>query len=99
MKEMCRIHEMWQETKEELRKTKEALEKRGGGSEQMQQLNLELRDKLRFTELRLAGSTEEGANLTAALSEERGILAEVKVAMRHSPSFHGHPAACRVWSS
>ena len=83
-REMIRIHELWQQTKAELReKTRclDELEKRGGGEGglgQMHELTLELRDKLRFTELQLAASREEGAGLSSAMEEQRAMLGEMQ---------------------
>ena len=41
-----------------------------------QQLQLELRDKLRFTELQLAGAREEGRRLAHSVEDLRARLAE-----------------------
>ncbi len=88
---MIRIHELWQQTKAELReKTRrlDELEKRGGGEGglgQMHELTLELRDKLRFTELQLAASREEGAGLSSAMEEQRAMLGEMQARPRLSP--------------
>lgn len=85
-REMIRIHEMWQATKTELRnKTRELEElnaeqvrqrKEGeAAAQQIHGLTLELRDKLRFTELQLAGAREEGSSLATNAEELRQQLA------------------------
>lgn len=83
-REMERIHELWMQTKEELRVQMhhcEQLESELSSLHEVQQqehntaleplkaLNLELRDKLRFTELQLAASREEGSQFSASLQE------------------------------
>lgn len=84
-REMIRLHEMWQETKNQLSEAREELARRdmaaGAGQrdkamQQMQALTIELRDKLRFTELQLAGAREEGTKFSASCEELRQRLSE-----------------------
>ena len=67
--EMARIHDLYQGTKSELaQRTQQEVQRHHAHERalsQMQALQLELRDKLRFTELQLAGAREEGASLAA----------------------------------
>ena len=87
--EMIKIHDMWQGTKEELRESKAKLaevERRGAGEAQrarrdqeatlhsMKTAMFELKDKLRFTELQLAGAREEGTRLAHNVEELRARL-------------------------
>lgn len=90
-REMVRIHELWQQTKHELagkttelhRLQKEAAiessasqHQRDSTVSQLQILNVELRDKLRFTELQLAGAREEGSALAVSTQELRTQLSD-----------------------
>ena len=95
-REMIRIHEMWQATKTELRnKTRELEELSANISadqtrhrkdndaavQQMHGLTLELRDKLRFTELQLAAAREEGSALASNSEEIRQQLANAHASL------------------
>lgn len=92
-REMVRMHEMWQATKAELRTKNQELDeirtrevhgnlrtKRENEAtvSQMHALVLEMRYKLRFTELKLAGSREECANLAAKLEAQQRDFASVR---------------------
>ncbi|KAL3904786.1 MAG: hypothetical protein SGPRY_011160, partial [Prymnesium sp.] len=80
-REMIRIHELWQATKAQLRTKTQELEqvrasvaaqsKAKGESEaainQLHSISVELRDKLRFTELQLSAAREEGTSLAASI--------------------------------
>ena len=98
--EMIRIHDMWQGTKHQLRESKGRLmevERRGvdeaarqrrdhdSSVQSLQGVTLELRDKLRFTELQLAGAREEGTRLAHNVQELRGRLADAQ-----NDSVEGH---------
>ena len=80
--EMARIHDLYQGTKSELaQRTQQEVQRHHAHERalsQMQALQLELRDKLRFTELQLAGAREEGASLAATVEELRGRLGEAQ---------------------
>ena len=88
-REMIRIHELWQGTKEQLRnKTRELEEVRAqmktkqdgdGVVGQMHALTIELRDKLRFTELQLAAAREEGSVLASQMEGMRHQLGDAQV--------------------
>ncbi|KAL1521837.1 hypothetical protein AB1Y20_021488 [Prymnesium parvum] len=105
-REMIRIHEMWQASKAELRSKAQELEEVRSmdayGSKvrresdatvgQMQALTLELRDKLRFTELQLSAAREEGAKLAATQDQMRRELARLHTEA-NSQREYGHRQA------
>ena len=97
-REMIRIHEIWQATKEQLRnKTRELEEVRAqmkmkqdgdGVVGQMHALTMELRDKLRFTELQLAAAREEGSVLASQMEGMRHQLGDAQAEATEQRELH-----------
>jgi len=82
-REMIRLHSLWERTKSELREANARLAGGGAPSRQHEQAVSqltsvvdELKDKIRFSELQLAASREEGEGVAGQIHELRAALGE-----------------------